>query len=434
MPGPANSLSPRREAVRFAAVVAVIVAACATPAHGGLIPSALIARDATCAASGGIACPVGVPESFCCPTGNSCIALAGNTTALCCPGDPSTCATIRTIPCDVSLMNVAAFPSSNVKSTALTSRLPTCGQRCCPFGFSCNANQQCVMDKDQSSPPAGAVAPGTPGSPATTLPPAATTPATTATPFPLGAGTTSANQAPTTSAEPPADNNQTFNTTGMIIGIIVGVIGGLALAATLLFVCYRRRRHPRDSNARGSGLPGGNEKGHRHNSSTSSFGNIISDPIPQGPMSRTDFILKTPTSTGGGRLSTMFQQRGGNSPDTSPTDARGGRQQTFPAPSTPERAYGGSAAVPPIRAMRNSGIAYKVGRAPQPVTPRLQREPSSESINVFADPSTVGRDRRNTTFTDLMEEADLSGVMNHGYVPKSAQNTPRKNAQNTPRR
>jgi hypothetical protein len=49
------------------------------------------------------------------------------------------------------------------------------------------------------------------------------------------------------------------------------------------------------------------------------------------------------------------------------------------------------------------------------VTPRLQREPSSESINVFAEPGTVERNtmRRNTTtttFSDLMEEADLGDV------------------------
>jgi hypothetical protein len=70
------------------------------------------------------------------------------------------------------------------------------------------------------------------------------------------------------------------------------------------------------------------------------------------------------------------------------------------------------------------------------MTPRLQREPSSESINIFADPSTAGsgsvqmqmreratngdRDRESkyTTFTDMMERAELGGVgRGEPYVP-----------------
>jgi len=80
------------------------------------------------------------------------------------------------------------------------------------------------------------------------------------------------------------------------------------------------------------------------------------------------------------------------------------------------------------------------GAAGVPVTPRLQREPSSESINIFADPSTAGsgsvqmqmreratngdrdrdRDRESkyTTFTDMMERAELGGVgRGEPYVP-----------------
>jgi hypothetical protein len=227
----------------------------------------------------------------------------------------------------------------------------------------------------------------------------------------------------------------------VIVGTIVGVLGGAALAGALLFFCYRRRKRssPRAAPRIGEG------KVHRPTTSTSSFGNIISDPIMHDSSAfRTDFILKTPTTQGqrsaqssptrptttatqNGRLSTMFQGRNSTISQEHPGHS--------PATYTPVAATGmgmTAASVPPIRAMRNSTAGgYKYGNAPQPVTPRLQREPSSESINVFADPSTVGRsnsrDKRltqATTFTDLMEEADLGGVMRHGYLPASAQVTP----------
>lgn len=57
----------------------------------------------------------------------------------------------------------------------------------------------------------------------------------------------------------------------------------------------------------------------------------------------------------------------------------------------------------------------------------LRREPSSESINIFADPSTARsggfameerRQSAQTTFTDMMERADLRGVgQGEPYVP-----------------
>ena len=58
----------------------------------------------------------------------------------------------------------------------------------------------------------------------------------------------------------------------------------------------------------------------------------------------------------------------------------------------------------------------------RPVTPHLQREPSYEDINIFADGETAsalrerdagGRDLRashQTTFTDMMERSGLAGL------------------------
>jgi hypothetical protein len=90
-----------------------------------------------------------------------------------------------------------------------------------------------------------------------------------------------------------------------------------------------------------------------------------------------------------------------------------------PAPKRPP--------VPPMPPMPDLG---------DPETPRLQREPSSESINIFADPSTAGsggfglgvdrgdraRDSRlttHTTFTEMMERAELGGLRRgEKFVPQ----------------
>lgn len=62
-----------------------------------------------------------------------------------------------------------------------------------------------------------------------------------------------------------------------------------------------------------------------------------------------------------------------------------------------------------------------------PAGGQLRREPSSESINIFADPSTARsgglgveerRQSAQTTFTEMMERADLRGVgQGEPYVP-----------------
>jgi hypothetical protein len=61
------------------------------------------------------------------------------------------------------------------------------------------------------------------------------------------------------------------------------------------------------------------------------------------------------------------------------------------------------------------------------LSPRLRREPSGENIDVFADPDTVRstthgnvdkRSTRGTTFTDMMNQADLGDVHSgRPYVP-----------------
>jgi hypothetical protein len=402
---------------------ALLLSALLSTAVSGVTIPSIFERESTCAAAGLSSCPAGVPGDFCCKKGQTCIALAGNTTILCCP--EGECPKIKPIQCDISLQDTAKHPESSVKTTFLTGKLPSCGPACCPFGYTCNNNSECVIDEDQTAAPIGAPKPSPSVAPTST---ATSTPTPSlATPIP---------QAPSAGPEQKTGENGgsggAFPTTAVIVGVLVGVLGGVAVMIVAIVVIARRRRNKRQNE----------KKLHRTGgSSTSSFGNIISDPIMTGdhPPLRSDFILKTPNSQtskvapssathatsrlsgmfGGGRDSVISQ---GNSP-------------SYSNHPSAERVQVAGAAVPPIRGMRKAYTPGQQRAPPPPVTPRLQREPSSESINVFADPRTVGRDGRNdshrftqaTTFTDMMREADLGDVARgRPYVPGSAGNTPRR--------
>ncbi|GKT55083.1 hypothetical protein ColTof4_08054 [Colletotrichum tofieldiae] len=399
-----------------ATVLSILLAS----AHAASIPS-VFGRQDSCAANGFSACGNGLPSNFCCGTGTKCITLAGNTTVLCCP-EGSTCDRISPITCNVNLQDPAAHPDAQIKTTALTGKLATCGvDKCCPFGYTCNKNQQCVMDSDQTKEPE-IVSTSIPG-------PTSTGVAPTVIPTTIAA-----------SATPDDDNNKNDSTfpTAIVIGVLCGVLVGVGLGvALLLFLARRRRRNtPTPNEKKRSGAP-------RPSTSTSSFGNIISEPIPISDSTvRTDFILKTP-STVNSRGSTTSPTRygpgaNGHHARLSSTAttlahhpiglARSDSAPRTPPTHTPERGI----PVPPIRGMRpNSGSRrYHPSKVPSPLAPPkpgfIQREPSSESINVFADPRTVGGERpgakRMTTFTDMMEEAELGGVRRgKPYVPQTPQ-------------
>ncbi|PVH77823.1 hypothetical protein DL98DRAFT_517132 [Cadophora sp. DSE1049] len=103
-----------------------------------------------------VPCQGALPNS-CCPSTNTCIPLAGNTTVLCCPSG-SDCKEIKPITCDLSQQNVTVNPDAVVQTTLLSGTLLSCGEKCCPFGYSCNDNENCAMDLDQkllASPTAG---------------------------------------------------------------------------------------------------------------------------------------------------------------------------------------------------------------------------------------------------------------------------------------
>lgn len=100
--------------------------------------------------AGDVTCPNGLPKDFCCPSGSTCISLAGDTTAVCCP-EGASCNKIQTVACDVKLQDVSEHPGAVVKTTALDVDLTKCGSaNCCPFGYSCFEDKYCVKDDDQS--------------------------------------------------------------------------------------------------------------------------------------------------------------------------------------------------------------------------------------------------------------------------------------------
>ncbi|KAK8027375.1 hypothetical protein PG991_004431 [Apiospora marii] len=120
-------------------------------------PNPIFERADTCGSGNLAKCTqAGLPGNFCCDKQSTCIALAGQTTVLCCPSGPDGCNVIAPIVCDLKLQDPASNPNAQVKTTVLNGKLPSCGSNCCPFGYSCGDDGNCIMDKDQSKKPQGA--------------------------------------------------------------------------------------------------------------------------------------------------------------------------------------------------------------------------------------------------------------------------------------
>lgn len=233
----------------------------------------------TCASGFSKCAQSGLPDNFCCESDATCIVLAANTTVLCCPKG-SNCDTIGAITCDLTLQDPAKNPAAEIKTTALNGVLTTCGTSCCPFGYHCDG-VNCVKDADQSKPPATKPA-NTKTS--TTAPTATTVPATTHT-------TTKASSTVSVSgistAAPPtetpvASTASTSNTVAIVGGVIGGVVGLVLIIAAVVLIRFRRKKKL-----------GQQDQLQRHDS-TSSFGNIISAPVPHAnyPNQRLDFLAK----------------------------------------------------------------------------------------------------------------------------------------------
>ncbi|KAH8676792.1 hypothetical protein BGZ60DRAFT_371763 [Tricladium varicosporioides] len=343
-----------------------------------------------------------LPDNFCCPATSKCIALAANTTLLCCPqgGD---CQAIQPIPCDINMQNITAHPDNILKTTALSVKLQTCSNACCPFGYTCSGTV-CIQNAKQD------VAPG--------ATPTATSSSVSI--VPTSSSTVSPNTGNNATTLPTQSCNK-FPVGAILVGFFPGLVLGILLTiASICFIGINRRGSSSDRRRSGS-----------------SFGNISEPQLTSSSDMRTDFLRKppqTPSTTAAGtpsrsgtvkmnRVRSLFRKSGAPS-------------QESPMTMTNSNAHELPRAAPPMP------LSLQVQRPKEqarPVTPRLQREPSYEDINIFADGDTASalRERQltpevngnrggygglgvsggvgnrishQTTFTDMMESSGLAGL------------------------
>ncbi|KAI0506106.1 hypothetical protein F5B22DRAFT_478814 [Xylaria bambusicola] len=392
-------MSYARGPLRTLQLAAVLAIASATSIRA----SWLLERADTCPADYNKCTQAGLPANFCCAAGSVCNVLAGGTTVLCCPSN-SDCSTIKIISCDISLQDADTHPKAAAKTTELDGKLPVCGKGCCPFGYHCDeASANCVMDKDQSQKP-GTTPSSTSSAHAsptqTTSHPASTTKASTST-SETAIGTLPASATTTPSSEAASTMN-----TAAIVG---GVVGGL-LALALIFAGVWLLRHKRKKAAE--------ERAKRD--TAGSFGNKIraqiGAPIPHADYynQRLDFLAKAQSESLTSSLTRRGSHQGDNGGGTdffplrSPYSSIGfrpGSEMTDRPRSHHESAV--------IGGLRNLTDRYSSGSVSNPFTPvrgNRQHSGGSESINIFADPSTVGTpsiyNRRDTTWTEFQHHAD----------------------------
>lgn len=273
-------------------------------------PAALFSRDdSTCGDSSYLQCTnAGLPSDFCCPSDQSCVALAGNTTALCCPKG-SDCSEIEPIPCDLSLEDKSQHPENVVMTTALTGTLEQCGTKCCPFGYSCNGDGNCYMNEDQSTKPStssgsstasatSTAATSTSGTPAsTTTAPSTIIPATsdaqgtaTSSSGASSAATASSGGDATSSSSPAASPSAGAPNAGAVAGGIVGGIAGAVIVGMLLWFCIKKEMKRKEATKNKDPNNINNEKAYPNagsrDSRSSSFGNILNNPVTRGNSGR----------------------------------------------------------------------------------------------------------------------------------------------------
>ncbi|KAL3417801.1 hypothetical protein PVAG01_10812 [Phlyctema vagabunda] len=357
-------------------------------------------RQSTCPESSFKRCPqAGLPANFCCDPDTTCIALAGNTTVLCCPAG-QTCATIAPIPCDITAQNATLHPNNALKTTALSGVLAECGNNnlCCPFGYSCG-DGACKLNPDQKASPLSSSTSKASSSPTSTRRSTTTSPSssTTSSRTSLLTTATPSNSPQTndTCSLPLEKECDKFPAGAVLAGFFPGIAVGILLSvAGICLLGAQRRRAARKS--------------------IQSFGNNISEPRPNHDM-RSDFLRKppqTPSTTAAGstpgrhqslnRVRSMFRRSGNGAGGLSPVMP--------PIPLQIHKVQNGSGG--------GGGAGYMQW---PPVTPPLQREPSFENIDIFADGQTASalrererehsaRDGHQTTFGGMMESGGFAGL------------------------
>ncbi|GAB1310902.1 Mid2 domain-containing protein [Madurella fahalii] len=399
----------RRLALRVASLAAICVTASAIPTRD------IFTRQSTCEPDYNRCREADLPDNFCCPSGSNCLVLAGNTTVLCCPED-SDCERIEPLPCNLALQDAELHPDAVIKTTALGGTMDRCADQCCPFGYSCR-DDECIMDENQNAAPIE-----TTTRPSTTSTSSARTSATSA------AETSATTADPTDVTDSPSTTGGTDETNGSDNGPPIAAVAGgavaaaivLVIAAIIAFIFFKKKRESE------AGSPP------KLSRSTSSFGNFISGPImAENATLRSDFArgashrgpADDPGSVTGDILGSSMSSPE-PMPEAPPTAARKAARQSSVA-----YGYGGSelSTFQPSPFLDMPHVGYDNGLL-MPQTPRQDREPSSVSINVFADPNITpdrspesynyGRYSNMTTFTQMLDKADLGGVARgESYVP-----------------
>ncbi|KAL3477963.1 hypothetical protein BJX99DRAFT_225197 [Aspergillus californicus] len=380
-------------------------------------------RADTCSSSSQQCTGDDLPDNFCCSSSSSCVSLDSGSSVICCP-EGQDCTYIEPITCDVSKQNATLHPDNVIKTTRLDDELPTCGNSCCPFGYSCQGSF-CAMDESSSSSSTTQTTVAT-TSRSTSESTTESTPSTTST-----ESTESSAETSTTTAEPTSeeilpiagaistitvgssttmvtvstptlsqysaasesnlhsasadDSCPAFPINALLAGFFPGAVFG-AVAALLITVCIRRQRK--------KGPPSEKVAQNTYRKSTGTLIGI-SEPIASDESSfRTDFLLHTnPKRQSEGARSALSRSRsrvkslfGSNSKSNAQTS------EDIPA-------------VPPLVL---------------PVTPPRQRQPSTESIRVYTPPGAFPitasntnsgvypNPRPTTTLTEILDQAQAA--------------------------
>ncbi|KAI9676250.1 MAG: hypothetical protein M1829_003079 [Trizodia sp. TS-e1964] len=337
----------------------------------------LLPRDSsnTCTIPNFSRCPdLNLPPNFCCPSSNTCISLVNSTAAVCCPAG-QTCSYIRPISCDLSAQNSSSHPDATFKSQDLSTPLPTCGDSCCPRGYSCDPNSTICTTVDGSATNSSSTTSSRPSSAASSTP---TSLAPSLAPISSSNGTIAA---PSSSC-----SDDPFPAKAVVAGFFPGLLLGAFLAVGISFLISRRQKR----------------------SASPDFGSIsarVSDPIynDQGAI-RTDFLRRSspsmrPAPRPPSGVRSLFRKQPISPPIPNPpvmADALGRSHQdiTTYSPISPNTTEGGRISRP-----QTSGSGRRLTR---------ESEVSMESINVFAEESRLRPESHKTTFTDMMETAGFS--------------------------
>ncbi|CAG8011276.1 unnamed protein product [Penicillium olsonii] len=348
--------------------MALLLACLATLSHAsvhtfddfGLLPRS----SGSCPASYVSCSNTKLPDDFCCPSDSTCISLDDASSAICCPAGAN-CDYITPIPCDMQLQNVTLNPESVIKSTRLGDSLARCGEQCCPFGYKCEGDSTCALDKSAASTANASTTTTSTTSSSTALSTSAqttttapTTPQATITPVSSPTAEKSAN---TTTSSDLSGSCPEYPAGAIAVGFFPGAIFG-AIAALLITLCARRRAYKQETQIQ---EPKPRVDWTQRSSSGALVG--ISNPIPQDDTSyRTDFLRSPPrakrSSIGGRSTRSVIHRTGSRVRSLFAGNPR-------PDPSLDKD-------VPPVP-MPNPAA---------PFTPPRQRQPSTESIKIYSPP------------------------------------------------